>query len=162
MTDGVAEGVAVGVAVGVGLGVGVGVGVGVGPAATLNDTSHSESAMRNAKVRKGAGLRKGMRINEACIVKSSLVAVHIIRGAISSVGCARIAASDTVVITSPRPPYGVAHRNVDCVGHKHEAALPHRYVEDLTSTRWHTAYCWSAVLIDNANGGGRGLFLLRF
>jgi hypothetical protein len=116
VTDGVVVGVAVGVAVGlavgvaeavaVAVGVAVGVGVGVGPAATLTTPVMPRPQCAAQKIRKGAGLRKSVRINEACVVKSSLVAVHIIRGTVLSVGSARIAAGNTVVVGGPecRPP----------------------------------------------------------
>lgn len=118
--------------------------------------------MGKAEVRKGAGLRKSMRIDEAGIVKSSLVAVCIIRGTKLAVSSARIAAGDAVVIAGPGPAHRVAHRDADAVRHKHEAALPDSYIYNLTSTRWHAAYGWSAVLIYNANGMSGGMLLLRY
>jgi hypothetical protein len=59
------------------------------------------------------------------------------------------------------PSHRVVHRDVDCVGHKHEAALPDRYIYNLTSARWHAAHNWPSILIHNVNGGGRGMLLLR-
>jgi hypothetical protein len=117
--------------------------------------------VRGAEICKGAGLRKSVRINEACVVKSSLVAVHIIRGTVLSVGSARIAAGNTVVVAGPGPSHSVAHRDVDCVRHKHEPALPDRYIYNLTSARRHAAHRRVAVLIHNVNGGGRLMLLLR-
>jgi len=118
--------------------------------------------VRGAEIRKGAGLRKSVRINEACVVKSSLVAVHIIRGTVQSVGSARIAAGDTVVIASPGPAHCVPHRDVHCVRHKQEAALTHRYIYNLTGARWHTAHGRSSVLIHNMDGVNGSMLLLRY
>lgn len=118
--------------------------------------------MGKAKVRKGAGLRKSVRINEACIVKSSLVAVHVIRGTVLSIRCTRIAAGDAVVVAGPGPAHCVANRDVDCIGHKHEAALSDRYIYNLTSARWHTVDGRSSVLIYNMDGVCGSLLLLRY
>jgi hypothetical protein len=100
-------------------------------------------------------------INEACIIKSSRVAVRIIGRTKLPIGCARIAAGDAVTVASPGPSHRVAHRDIDRVWNKYEAALPHRYVEDLTATRWHAADRRLAVLIYNINGVA-GLFLLCY
>ena len=70
--------------------------------------------MREAEVIKGAGLRKSVRINEVCVVKSSLVAVHIIRGTKLSIDGARIAAGDAVADTKPGPSNGVTDLDICC------------------------------------------------
>ena len=117
--------------------------------------------MRSAEVIKGASLIKGVLVDRPCAGKDSQVAVHIIRGTILSIGCARIAARDAVAASGPSPPYRIAHRDVNCVRHKHQAALPDRYIYNLTSTRWHTAHSRPAVLIHNVNGAGGVLFVRR-
>ena len=117
--------------------------------------------MRGAEIRKGPGLRKGVFINKACIVKRPRVTVHIIWGTKLPIGCARSATGDAVVIASPCPSHCVAHRDVDCVRHKHEPALPDRYIYNLTSARRHAAHRRVAVLIHNVNSRGRLMLLLR-
>ena len=116
--------------------------------------------MRSAEIIKGASLIKGVLVDRPCAGKDSQVAVHIVRRTILSIGRARIAARDAVAASGPSPPYRIAHQDVNCVRHKHQAALPHRYVYNLTSTRWHTAYGRSAVLIHNMNGVGGRMRLL--
>jgi hypothetical protein len=108
--------------------------------------------VRGAEVRKGAGLRKGVFINKACIVKSPRVTVHIIRGTKLPIGGARGAAGDAVVVAGPGPAHCVAHRDVDCVRDEHEAALPDRYIYNLTSARRHAAHSWPPKLIHNMDG----------
>ena len=117
--------------------------------------------MRKAEVRKGAGLRKSVRIDEACIVKSSLIAVRIIRGTKLAVRSARIAAGDAVVVAGPGPAHRVTHRDIDCIRHKDEAALPHCYIYNLTATRWHATHSWPSILIHNVKGMDGGRLLLR-
>jgi hypothetical protein len=117
--------------------------------------------VRGAEIRKGPGLRKGVFINKACIVKRPRVTVHIIWGTKLPIGCARSATGDAVVVSRPSPSHRVAHGDVDRVRNKHEAALPDRYIYNLTNTRWYAAHRRVAVLIHNVNGGGRLMLLLR-
>ena len=70
--------------------------------------------MREAEVIKGAGLRKSVRINEVYVGKSSLVAVHIIRGTKLSIDGARRAAGDAVTATIPSPPDSITDRDIYC------------------------------------------------
>src|SRR4029077_12990945 len=96
-------------------------------------------AVHDAVVSISARLRKGMLINKAYGANSSRKAVHIVRGTILRIGHARRPAGYAVATRGPGPPHGVAHRVVDCVRHKHVAALPHRHIEGLTASRWHAA-----------------------
>jgi hypothetical protein len=70
--------------------------------------------MRVAEVIKGAGLRKSVLINESVVGKSSLVAVHIIRGTKLSIDYARIATGDAVAATKPGPSNGITDRDICC------------------------------------------------
>ena len=117
--------------------------------------------MREAKVIVSTRRRKSVLVDGALTGKDSLVAVHVIRGTKLSIDGARRAAGDAVAAAGPGPPHRVADRDVDCVRHKHEAALSHCYIEDLTATRWHAAHSCPSILIHNVNGGGRGMLLLR-
>ena len=90
--------------------------------------------MRKTEVGKGAGLRKIMGINEACAVKSSLVAVHIIRRTELSIGRTRIAAGNAMAVAGPGPAHCITHRDVSCVRHKHKPPLPDCYIYNLTGT----------------------------
>jgi hypothetical protein len=96
--------------------------------------------VRGAEVRKSAGLRKSVLINEPCIVEGSCLTVHIIRGTKLAIGGARFAAGDTVAATDPGPSHCVARIDCEFVGHKHKATLPHRYVENLTTRGWHAVH----------------------
>jgi hypothetical protein len=87
--------------------------------------------VRKTEVRKGAGLRKSVRINEACVGKSSLVAVRVIWGTKLSIGCARIAASDAVVVAKPGPSNGITDRDICCGRRKRETIHAYRNVENL-------------------------------
>jgi hypothetical protein len=117
--------------------------------------------MRVAEVMKGAGLSKGVLINEACIAECPRLTVRIIRRTKLSIDGARHATGDAVAAGGPGPPHRVADRDVDRVRNKYEAALSHRYVEDLIANRWQAADCWPAVLIDDIDAVGGGLLFLR-
>ena len=41
------------------------------------------------------------------------------------------------------------------------ATLPHRHIDNRAGSRWHAAHGWPAVLIENADGETRYLFLLH-
>jgi hypothetical protein len=116
--------------------------------------------MREAEVIKGAGLRKSVRINEVYAVKNSLVAVHIIRGTKLSIDGARRAAGDAVAASKPGPSNGITDRDICCRRRERQTIYPNRNIENLTA-RWNTAHSRPAILIDNMNGVGGGLFLLR-
>jgi hypothetical protein len=127
----------------------------------IDHASHADGAMREAEVIIGASLVKGVLVHRPKVGKDSLIAVRIVRGTKLFIGRARIAAGDTVAVLGPGPPHRVAHRDVECVWHKHIPALSHRYIEDLASTRWRSAYGGPSVLIHNVNGMGGSLFLVR-
>src|SRR5882724_2271175 len=116
--------------------------------------------MRMAEVRIDAWLGKSVFINRAYVGKNSRGAVRIVRGTKLRIDKARRAAADTVAALGPCPPYRVAHRDVDCVRHKHIAALSHRHIEYLAAARWHTANCWLSVLVYNVDDVAGRLFLL--
>lgn len=117
--------------------------------------------MREAEVIKGAGLRKSVRINEVCVGKSSLVAVHIIRGTKLSIDGARRAAGDAVAVTKPGPSNGITDRDICCRRRERQTIYPNRNVKDLARTRWHAVDDGPVVLIHNTDDVGRGLLLLR-
>jgi len=87
--------------------------------------------MRKAEVIKGAGLRKSVRINEVYVGKSSLVAVHIIRGTKLPIDDARIAAGDAVAVTKPGPSNGITDRDICCGRRERETIYPYRNIENL-------------------------------
>ena len=88
--------------------------------------------MDTAEIRKIASLCKSELVNEALVGSHALGAVHVIRGTELPIRRARGATGDAVTAGGPRPPHGIAYRDVDCVRHKHEAALPHGYIDNLT------------------------------
>jgi len=116
--------------------------------------------MRGAEVRKSARLRESVFVNEACIIKNSLVAVRVIRRTKLFISGARIAAGDTVAATKPGPPDGITDRDIYCGRCKRETTLRYRHIEDLPSAGWDTAYCRLAVLIHNVDGVAGGLVQL--
>ena len=59
--------------------------------------------MRDAKVRKIAGLCKSEFVNKALVGKDSLIAVHIVGRTKLPIRRAGLAAGDAVEVTKPRP-----------------------------------------------------------
>ena len=68
--------------------------------------------MRDAKVRKIAGLRKSEFVNKALVGKDSLIAVHIVGRTKLPIRRAGRATSDTVKIALPRPSDRITDRDV--------------------------------------------------
>src|SRR5262249_46240269 len=104
--------------------------------------------MDTAEIRKSASLRKSEFVNKALAGSHARGAVRVSRRTELPIRYAGrgIATGDTVAALGPSPPHRVAHRDVDCVRHKHIAALSHRDIENLASG-WHPANYWPAVLI---------------
>lgn len=80
--------------------------------------------MRDAKVIKGARLRKSELVDCASVGEDCLVAVHIVWRAKLPVGCTGIAASDAVAVTKPGPPDGITDGDICCRRRKRETILP--------------------------------------
>src|SRR5437016_14274447 len=102
-----------------------------------------------------------MLIHKAYIANSSRKAVHIVRGTILRIGHARRTAGDTVSALGPGPAHSVAHRDVDCVRHKHIAALPHRDIENRGRRRRDAAHGRLADLIKKAESRSSVPYLLN-
>ena len=130
-------------------------------ARNIDHSSHTDSAMDAAEIRKTASLCKSEFVNKALAGSHALAAVRVIRRTELPIGCAGrgIAAGDTMAARGPGPPHGVAHRDVDRVRYKHIAALPHRDIDNRAGSRWHTARSWLAVLIKNAESRSSVLLL---
>jgi hypothetical protein len=67
----------------------------------IDHTSHASKAVQGAEVTVSAGLRKGVFVNEPCVIKNSCVTIHVITGTELLVGCARGAAGNTVGVAAP-------------------------------------------------------------
>src|SRR5581483_5708646 len=103
----------------------------------------------------GASRCKSMLINRACVGKDAQVAVCIVRRTKLFVGCAGIAAGDTVATASPGPSHRVACEDGDCVWRKRET-WPDLHIDNLAGTGWHAVHCRSTVLIHYVDLVGNG------
>ena len=115
----------------------------------------------SAEVRINAWLRKGVLVNRALVGKNSRSAVRIVRRTKLRIGDARRTAGDTVAALGPGPSHRVAYRDVDCVRDEHIATLPHRHIDNLTSTRWHAAHGRVGRFDPQSGSRDGGPFLLR-
>src|SRR5262249_820072 len=120
-------------------------------ARNIDYSSHTDSAMDTAEIRKTTSLRKSEFINKTLAGSHACGAVRVIRRTKLPIRYAGrgVATGDTVAALRPGPPHRVAHRDVDCVRHKHIAALPHRNIENLTRGRGHAAHDRPPALIHN-------------
>src|SRR6266581_32605 len=119
----------------------------------INDTSHTNNAVRGTEVRIPARRTERMLINRAHVGKNSCRAIHVIRRTILRIGCARKAAGDAMAASGPGPPHRVTYRDVDRVRHKLETISTSRcHIDNRAGSRWHAAHGWLAVLIENADG----------
>lgn len=118
--------------------------------------------MRDAKVIKGARLRKSELVDCASVGEDCLVAVHIVWRAKLPVGCTGIAASDAVAVTKPGPPDGITDGDICCRRRKRETILPYSYIENLARTRWYSAHDRPSVSIHNMDDVGVRLFQFRY
>src|SRR5436305_12011821 len=125
--------------------------------------------MDTAEIRKTASLCKSEFISKTLAGSHALAAVRVTRRTKQVIRGAGNTTGDTMAARGPGPPHGVAHRDVDCVRHKHVAALPHRDIDNLAGAP-HAAHGRPAVLIENLNAlcatllvrRGTGLPITRF
>src|SRR5262249_39027942 len=115
-----------------------------------------------AEIRKIASLCKSEFVNKALGGSHALGAVTVIRRTEIPIRRARSATGDTVAAKGPCPSHRIAHRDVDCARAKcKRPTWRHRHIHNRASCRWHAAYGWLAVLIDNIDAMGGGGLLLR-
>jgi hypothetical protein len=77
--------------------------------------------MDTAEIRKSASLCKSEFVNKALVGSHARGAVRVIRGTEHPIRRAGrgIATGDTVAAGRPGPSHCIAHRDIDCVRHKH-------------------------------------------
>ena len=126
----------------------------------IDHTSHASKAVQGAEVTVSAGLRKGVFVNEPCVIKNSCVTIHVIGGTELLVGCARGAAGNTVGVAAPGPSHGVADGDVQCVGDKAYlvSRRSYRHIENLAASQPPAARHLTALLIDNPDAWKSALF----
>jgi len=129
----------------------------------VNYSSHSSKAVQGAKILVHARLRKSELIHEARVVKSSRLAVHVIRRTKLPILCAGRATGNTVKIALPRPAHRVAHANVDHIRRKTEfvSHRSHCYIKNLTPNVWLSTRNRASVLIDDADCRSHAVFRHR-
>ena len=118
--------------------------------------------MGTAEIRKIASLCKSEFVNKVYVGKHARGAVRVIRRTELPIGCARGATGDTVAASGPCPSHRIAHRDVDCA--RAECKRPtrrHCHIDNRASCRWRAAHGWPAVLIDDIDGRGGSMVLLR-
>jgi len=112
--------------------------------------------MDTTEIRKTASLCKSEFVNKAQVGSHALGAVRVIRRTEHPIGCAGrgIATGDTVSAGGPCPAHRVTDRNIDCARTERKRPIRcHHHIDNCAGCRWRAAHGWTAVLIDNAQGG---------
>ena len=105
--------------------------------------------MCNTMVRILTRRLKRVRVNSACIGKSTWKAASVVGRTILRVRNARRTATHAVPTVRPGPSHCVADGDIDTVGMKRKIRA-HGYVEGLPKTRWHATRGRPTDLIDNS------------